>query len=104
MAVCWRSWIAPTLGAIQLKHLGPGRGRRWYSTVLSADRPVQRKHAYSLLRSIPRGAEDEGLIDRDPRRVRNAGRDELHQLLEQLPDHKVASLLAIARRAESFGG
>jgi hypothetical protein len=35
---------------------------------------VQRKHAYSLLRSILREAEDEGLIDRNPCRVRNAGR------------------------------
>ena len=66
--------IAPTLGAIQLKHLEPDRIRRWYSTVLSADRPVQRKHAYSLLRSILREAEDEGLIDRNPCRVRNAGK------------------------------
>lgn len=42
--------------------------------MLSADRPVQRKHAYSLLRSILREAEDEGLIDRNPCRVRNAGK------------------------------
>lgn len=70
--------IAPTLGMIQLKHLEPDRIRRWYSTVLSADRPVQRKHAYSLLRSILREAEDEGLIDRNPCRVRNAGKGAPH--------------------------
>lgn len=35
---------------------------------------MQRKHAYSLLRSILREAEDEGLIDRNPCRVRNAGK------------------------------
>ncbi len=65
--------IAPTLGSFRLKYLEPDRIRRWYSTVLSADRPVQRKHAYSLLRSILWEAEDEGLIDRNPCRVRNAG-------------------------------
>ncbi len=66
--------IAPTLGSFKLKYLEPDQIRRWYSTVLSADRPVQRKHAYSLLRSILREAEDEGLIDRNPCRVRNAGK------------------------------
>lgn len=63
--------IAPTLGSFKLKYLEPDQIRRWYSTVLSADRPVQRKHAYSLLRSILCEAEDEGLIDRNPCRVRN---------------------------------
>lgn len=66
--------IAPTLGSFKLKYLEPDQIRRWYSTVLSADRPVQRKHAYSLLRSILREAEDEGLIERNPCRVRNAGK------------------------------
>ncbi len=56
--------IAPTLGSFKLKYLEPDQIRRWYSTVLSSDRPVQRKRAYSLLRSILREAEDEGLIDR----------------------------------------
>ncbi len=98
--------IAPTLGAIQLKHLEPDRIRRWYSTVLSADRPVQRKHAYSLLRSILREAEDEGLIDRNPCRVRNAGkvrrtRDiepatpaELNKLLDLPPKQGLPVVLA----------
>ncbi len=66
--------ILPTLGKLQLGRIQPDRIRRWYSTVLSADRPTQRKHAYALLRSILREAEDEGLIDRNPCRVRNAGR------------------------------
>lgn len=33
----------------------------------------------------------------------DAGRDELHQLIDQLPDHEVASLLALARRADGRG-
>ncbi len=66
--------ILPTLGSVQLRHLDPDRVRHWYSTVLSEDRPTQRKHAYSLLRSILREAEEEGLIQRNPCRVRNAGR------------------------------
>ena len=66
--------ILPTLGKVQLRYLEPGRIRRWYSTVLSEDRPTQRKHAYALLRSILAEAEDEGLIERNPCRIRNAGR------------------------------
>lgn len=66
--------IVPTLGHLQLKYIEPDRIRRWYSTVLSADRPTQRKHAYALLRSILREAEDEGLIERNPCRVRGAGK------------------------------
>ncbi len=50
----------PSLGEVQLRYLEPDQIRRWYSTVLSDDRPTQRKHAYSLLRSILREAEDEG--------------------------------------------
>ncbi len=50
-----------TPGSFKLKSLEPDQIRRWYSTVLSADRPVQRKHAYSLLRSIL--SEGEGPID-----------------------------------------
>ena len=66
--------ILPTLGQVQLRYLDPERIRRWYSTVLSEDRPTQRKHAYALLRSILRDAEEEGLIERNPCRIRNAGR------------------------------
>lgn len=66
--------ILPTLGDVQLRFLEPDRIRRWYSTVLTDDKPTQRKHAYSLLRSILREAEEEGLIERNPCRIRNAGR------------------------------
>ncbi len=91
---------------MQLRYLEPDRIRRWYSTVLSEDRPTQRKHAYSLLRSILREAEDEGLIDRNPCRVRNAGRvrrtrdiepatpAELNRLLELPPRQGLPVLLA----------
>jgi len=33
----------------------------------------------------------------------DSGRDELHQLIDQMSDHAVASLLALARRTESHG-
>ena len=62
--------ILPTLGKVQLRYLEPDRIRRWYSTALSEDRPTQRKHAYALLRSILAEAEDEGLIERNPCRIR----------------------------------
>ena len=64
----------PSLGEVQLRYLEPDQIRRWYSTVLSDDRPTQPKHAYSLLRSILRDVEDEGLIERNPCRTLNASR------------------------------
>lgn len=98
--------ILPTLGHIQLRHLDPEHIRHWYSTVLGDDRPTQRKHAYSLLRSILRDAEEEGLIQRNPCRVRNAGRvrrtrdiepaspAELNRLFELPPRQGLPVLLA----------
>jgi len=100
------SLIVPTLGNVQLKYLDPDRIRRWYSTVLSEDRPTQRKHAYSLLRSILREAEEEGIIERNPCRVRNAGKvrrtrdiepaspSELNRLLDLPPRQGLPVLLA----------
>ncbi len=100
------SLILPTLGQVQLRYLDPERIRGWYSTVLSDDRPTQRKHAYALLRSILHDAEDEGLIDRNPCRIRNAGRvrrtrdiepatpAELNRLLELPPRQGLPVLLA----------
>ena len=79
--------ILPTLGKVQLRHLEPDRIRGWYSTVLSDDRPTQRKHACSLLRSILRDAEDEGLIERNPCRIRNAGRLRV-ELVTSSPPHR----------------
>lgn len=98
--------ILPTLGRVQLRFLEPDRIRRWYSTVLSEDRPTQRKHAYSLLRSILSEAEEEGLIERNPCRIRNAGRVrrtrdiepaspvELNRLFELPPRQALPVLLA----------
>jgi integrase len=89
-----------------LRHLEPDRIRRWYSTVLSDDRPTQRKHAYALLRSILREAEEEGLIERNPCRIRNTGRvrrtrdiepaspAELNRLLDLPPRQGLPVLLA----------
>ena len=99
--------ILPTLGKVQLRYLEPDRIRRWYSTVLSEDRPTQRKHAYALLRSILAEAEEEGLVERNPCRIRNAGRvrrtrdiepaspADLNKLLELPPRHGLPVLRAI---------
>ena len=66
--------VLPTLGEVQLRCLEPDQIRRWYSTVLSDHQPTQPKHAYSLLRSILRDVEDEGLIERNPCRTLNTSR------------------------------
>jgi integrase len=91
---------------MKLRYLEPEQVRRWYSTVLSDDRPTQRKHAYALLRSILREAEEEGLIERNPCRIRNAGRvrhtrdiepaspAELNRLLDLPPRPGLPVLLA----------
>ena len=79
--------ILPSLGEVQLHYLEPDQIRRLYSTVLSDDRPTQRKHACSLLRSILRDAEDEDLIERNPCRIRNAGRLRV-ELVTSSPPHR----------------
>jgi integrase len=90
--------ILPTLGQVQLRHLDPDRVRQWYSTVLSEDRPTQRKHAYSLLRSILREAEEEGLIQRNPCRVRNAGRVRRTRDIEPASPAELNRLLELPQR------
>lgn len=62
-------------------------------------------HDLSVLRVQynPRGSFPLGPAMRSYNAAMDAGRDELHQLIDQLPDHEVASLLALARGAEGHG-
>lgn len=62
-------------------------------------------HIFSVLRVQynPRGSLLLGSARQSYTAAMDAGRDELRQLIEQLPDHEVASLLALARAAESQG-
>lgn len=90
--------ILPTLGHVRLRHLTAEHIRTWYSAVLSEDRPTQRKHAYSLLRSILRDAEDEGLIARNPCRIRNAGRVRRTREIEPATPAELNRLLELPPR------
>lgn len=87
--------IVPTLGRYQLRHIDSARIRAWYSTVLSEDRPTQRKHAYALLRSIFRDAEDEGLVERNPCRIRGAGKVRRTRDIEPATPEELNRLLTL---------
>jgi len=88
--------VAPT--TFVLRHLEPDQIRRWYSTVLSDDRPTQRKHAYALLGSILREAEEEGLIERNPCQIRNAGRVRRTRDIEPASPAELNRLMDLPRR------
>lgn len=65
--------IVPQLGHLPVAHLSPEQVQRWHDN-LDADSPTQRGNAYLLLRSVMADAVDEGLIDRNPCRIKGAGK------------------------------
>ena len=65
-------FILPGLGDLPLKDLSPATVRAWHATV-TPNRPTQRAHAYSLLRSICATAVTDDLIVANPCRVAGAG-------------------------------
>jgi integrase len=66
------SRILPDLGDVPLSRLSATSVRRWYAE-MGAGTPTARAHAYSLLRSVLATAEDDGVIERNPCRIRGAG-------------------------------
>lgn len=65
-------FILPGLGDLPLKDLSPALVRAWHASV-SPNRPTQRAHAYSLLRSICATAVADDLVVANPCRVAGAG-------------------------------
>ena len=65
--------ILPRLGSVYLADLTPAHITRWLDT-LPAGTPTQNGNAYTLLRSLLADAEDEELIERNPCRIKGAGK------------------------------
>lgn len=98
--------ILPTLGESRLPSITPIAVRQWH-TALGPNRPTQRAHAYSLLRSILSTATSEQIITANPCTIRAAGVTrrntktepatlaELDTITEHMPDRlRLAVLLA----------
>lgn len=64
-------FIAPKLGNIAVSGLTPQTIRTWYAG-MPANRPVYRKHAYGLLKSICNTALKDSLLDRNPCQIDGA--------------------------------
>jgi integrase len=66
------TYIYPDLGAVRLKSVTTDTVRKWHTAL--PDKKTTKAHAYALLRSIMLQAVDDGLIDRNPCRIRGAGK------------------------------
>ena len=69
----WRLRISKELGAIQVTQLTPSRVTSWWAG-LDPSTPTQNARAYALLNSIMRDAVDDELIERNPCRLKAAGK------------------------------
>jgi integrase len=65
--------LLPFFGARRLDQITIGDVKVWWS--IEGRRPVRRRNAYFLLRSVMGSAVDEGLIESSPCRVKDAGKD-----------------------------
>ncbi len=68
-----RLCIAPKLGDVALVDLTPAMVLDWHDS-LPKDSPTQNGAAYQLLRSVLADAEEEELIERNPCRIKGAGK------------------------------
>jgi integrase len=89
-------FILPTFGGLRVRAVTPAAVRTWYAGLETG--PTSRAHAYSLLHAIMATAVEDELIDRNPARIKGAGKaktvreirpatlDELRILTEAMPD------------------
>lgn len=68
-----RTSLLPWFGNRSLDQITIGDLKVWWS--IQSERPVNRRNAYFLLRSIMSAAVDERLIDLSPCRIKDAGKD-----------------------------
>lgn len=69
-----RDHINPTFGATPLPEITADAVRTWHAKLGRKNIPVQRSHAYGLLRTIMNTALDDELIAANPCRIKGAGR------------------------------
>ena len=93
-ASVWRLHLAPYLADMQLGQITTERVRTWRSTLLAHGRSEDRAaKAYRLLRAILNTAVDDGLIKRNPCRIKGAGQ-------HRTPERPTATVAQVYRLAE----
>ncbi len=92
-----RCHITPPLATVTVGSLTLARVRRWRKTLLdSGVSPVTTAKAYRLLRAIMNTAVDDGLIRRNPCRIKGAG-------TEESPERPVLSISEVYALADAVG-
>lgn len=94
-----RLHILPALGGVNLSDLTSERVRRWHATMIRAGKPGAPTVAkcYRLLRTILNTAVDDGLIAKNPCRIKQAG-------AERSPERPVATIEQVLALTEAIGG
>jgi integrase len=92
-----RAHITPHLGTTTIAGLKSGAVRRWRTTLLdNGVSPVTAAKAYRLLRAIMNTALDDGLIRRNPCRLKGAGN-------EDSPERPVLTVTQVYALADAIG-
>jgi integrase len=93
-----RLHILPVLGEVDLADLSPARIRRWHADMIRAGKPsrITVAKCYRLLKTILSTAVDDGLIVRNPCRIKNAG-------VERSPERPVATIEQVFALVDAIG-
>jgi hypothetical protein len=84
-----RRHLQPALGTVTIAAISEARVRRWRKELLDADvSEVTAAKAYRLLKAIMNTAADDGLIRRNPCRIRGAGQ-------EKSPERPVLTIVQV---------
>jgi integrase len=91
-----RLHLVPTFGGLTVQGINEARVRRWRKNLLDAGvGPVTVAKAYRLLKAILNTAVDDGLIRRNPCRIKGAGQ-------EQSPERPVLTMRQVFDLADAF--
>ncbi|MFE6807989.1 tyrosine-type recombinase/integrase [Streptomyces sp. NPDC057681] len=114
-AVALNRFILPTFGAVPLREITTPQVRRWRTDLVEAGvGAASVGKAYQVLRAILHTAVDDGLIERNPCRIKGAGSvthterpflsvPEVYRLADAVPPHCRALVLLAAFCALRFG-
>ncbi len=92
----WRIHILPRLGGIEVARIREGTVRQWRTSLLNSGvGPVTVAKSYRLLKAILNTAVDDGLIKRNPCRIKGAGQ-------ERSPERPVLTLRGVFALADAF--
>jgi integrase len=91
-----RRYLAPAFGRVAVADIREGQVRKWRKNLLDAGvTPVTAAKAYRLLRAVMNTAVDDGLIRRNPCRLKGAGQ-------EKSPERPVLSIRQVLALADAI--